>query len=189
MPLPDRNAKKYSARFLSAPPLPSRPWGRVLTGLETIMSLYEMTLTRVLDAPAEKLFRCWTTPELIKQWFAPKPYATSVAEVDLRPGGASNVVMKSPEGQEIPCPGQYLEVVPNRKIVFTDAFTGNWVPKDGAPFFVAEVTFEDAGSGKTKYTAKARHWTAEAKAQHEQMGFIPGWTICAKQLEELAKTL
>ena len=97
--------------------------------------------------------------------------------------------MKSPEGQEFPNPGQYLEVVPNRKLVFTDAFVGNWVPKDGPGFFVGEVSFEDAGNGKTKYTAKARHWTAEAKAQHEQMGFVPGWTQCAKQLEELAKTL
>ena len=90
--------------------------------------------------------------------------------------------MKSPEGQEMPNPGQYLEIIPNRKLVFTDAFVGNWVPKEGAPFMVAEINFEDAGPGKTKYTAKARHWTVEAKAQHEQMGFIPGWTICAKQL-------
>ena len=74
-------------------------------------------------------------------------------------------------------------------LVFTDAFTGNWVPKEGAPFMVAEITFEDAGPGKTKYTATARHWTAETKAQHEQMGFVPGWTQCARQLEELAKTL
>ena len=69
------------------------------------------------------------------------------------------------------------------------AFVGNWVPKDGPGFFVGEVSFEDAGNGKTKYTAKARHWTAEAKAQHERMGFLQGWEICARQLEALAKTL
>ena len=97
--------------------------------------------------------------------------------------------MRSPEGQEIPNPGHYLEVVPNRKIVFTDAFVGNWVPREGAPFMVAEIHFEDAGPGKTKYTAIARHWTAESKAQHEQMGFVPGWTQCARQLEDVAKTL
>jgi len=60
------------------------------------MSSHELTLTRLLDAPADKLFRCWTTPELMKQWFAPRPYTTPVVEVDLRPGGASNVVMQSP---------------------------------------------------------------------------------------------
>jgi len=152
------------------------------------MSHYEMTLTRLLDAPAEKLFRCWTTPELIKQWFARKPYATSVAEVDLRPGGASNVVMKSPEGQEIPCPGQYLEVVPNRKIVFTDAFTGDWQPRDGAPFMVATITFEPEG-GKTRYTATVRHWSEADRRKHEEMGFYPGWGLCAEQLEALARTI
>ena len=65
--------------------------------------------------------------------------------MDLRPGGASNITMSSPDGQDMPCPGQYLEVVPNRKLVFTDAFTGDWVPKDGAPFMVATVTFEPEG--------------------------------------------
>ena len=89
---------------------------------------HEMSLTRLLDAPATKLFRCWTTPELIKQWFAPKPYTTPVAEVELQVGGRNFMVMRSPEGQEIPCPGTYLEIVPDRKIVFTDAFTGDWVP-------------------------------------------------------------
>jgi len=147
-----------------------------------------MSLTRLLDAPADKLFRCWTTPDLIQQWFAPKPYTTTLAEVDLKPGGATNVVMKSPEGQEIPCPGQYLEVVPNRKLVFTDAFRGDWTLGEGAPFMVAIITFEPQGQ-KTHYTATVRHWTEEDRAKHEQMGFYTGWGICADQLEALAKTI
>lgn len=150
---------------------------------------HELVLELALDAPKEKLYRGWTEPELMKKWFAPRPWTTPKVEVDVRPGGASSITIRSPEGQDFPNPGQYLEIVPNRKIVFTDAFTGDWVPKDGAPFFVGEVTFEDAGGGKTRYTAKARHWTEEARAQHEQMGFIPGWTQCARQLEELARTL
>ncbi len=150
---------------------------------------HELVLELILDAPKEKLYRGWTEPGLMKKWFAPKPWTTPKVDVDVRPGGRSSITMRSPEGQDFPNPGQYLEVVPNRKIVFSDAFVGDWVPKDGAPFFVGEVTFEDARPGKTKYTARARHWTAEAKAQHEQMGFISGWTQCARQLEELAKTL
>ena len=149
---------------------------------------HELILTRLLDAPAEALFRCWTTPELMKQWFAPKPYTTPVVETDVRPGGASTVVMKSPEGQEIPCPGQYLEVVPNRKLVFTDAFTGDWAPKDGVPFMVATISFEPEGD-KTRYTATARHWSEADKKKHEEMGFHQGWGQCADQLEALAKTL
>ena len=150
---------------------------------------HEISFELILDAPKEKLYRGWTEPELMKQWFAPKPWTTVHAATDVRPGGATNVTMRSPEGQDFPNPGQWLEIIPNRKIVFTDAFLGDWKPKEGAPFFVAMVEFEDAGPGKTRYRATARHWTAEAKAQHEQMGFVPGWTICAKQLEELAKTL
>jgi uncharacterized protein YndB with AHSA1/START domain len=116
--------------------------------------IHELVLELILDAPKEKLYRGWTEPELMKQWFAPKPWTTSRVEVDHRPGGASLIVMKSPEGQEMPNPGQYLEVIPNRKLVFTDAFVGNWVPKEGAPFMVAEINFEDAGPGKTKYTPR-----------------------------------
>jgi uncharacterized protein YndB with AHSA1/START domain len=148
---------------------------------------HELVLTRLMDAPKEKLYRCWTEPALLEQWFAPKPWTVKVVEQDLRAGGASVVMMRSPEGQEFPNPGIYLEVVPNRRLVFTDAFRPGFIPA-GAPFMVAEVTFEDEG-GKTRYTAKARHWNAEAKAQHEAMGFHQGWGQCADQLEALAKTL
>lgn len=152
------------------------------------MSQYELRLTRLMDASPDKLFRCWTDPALMKQWFAPKPYTTPVAEVDLRPGGGSNIVMRSPEGQDIPCPGQYLEIVPNRKIVATDAFIGDWVPKEGAPFMTMILTFEPE-DGKTRYTAVVRHWSEDDKKKHEAMGFHQGWGQCADQLEALAKSL
>ncbi|MET0390850.1 MAG: SRPBCC family protein [Polyangiales bacterium] len=159
-----------------------------MTKPNTNAAEHELILKRVLDAPKEKLYRCWTEPELIKQWFAPKPFSVSKVENDLRPGGGSTVVMRSPDGQEFPNPGIYLEVVPNKRLVFTDAFLPGYIPT-GEPFMVAEVTFEDAPGGKTQYTAIARHWTAEAKQKHEQMGFHEGWGQCATQLEELAKTL
>lgn len=149
---------------------------------------HEMSLTRLLDAPADKLYRCWTTPALIKQWFAPRPYTTPIAEVELKVGGRNNIVMRSPEGQDIPCPGTYLELIPNRRIVFTDAFTGDWNPREGAPFMVAIVTFEPEGD-KTRYTATVRHWTEDDRARHEQMGFHKGWGICADQLDALAQSI
>lgn len=147
---------------------------------------HELVLTRLIDAPREKLFRCWTEPDLLKQWFAPAPYTTPVAEIDLRVGGASNIVMRSPDGQEIPLPGTYLEIVPGRKLVFTDAYTGDWVPKEGKPFMTAIITFDDEG-GKTRYTARVRHWSAEDKQTHEGMGFHQGWGLCTDQLAALAK--
>lgn len=148
----------------------------------------ELVLERLLDAPVANVWRCWTEPELMKQWFAPKPWTTSHAEMDLRPGGVSDIVMRSPEGQDMPNPGVVLEVEPGRKLVFTDAFREGWRPRDGQPFMVAELTFADEG-GKTRYVARARHWTKEAAEQHRQMGFREGWGICADQLEALARTL
>ncbi len=93
-------------------------------------SYRELVLTRLIDAPHDKLYRAWTEPELLKQWFAPLPYTTPRAELDVRPGGASLVVMRAPDGNEIPCRGVYLEVVPNERIVFTDAYTEAWVPSE-----------------------------------------------------------
>ena len=147
----------------------------------------ELVLTRLIDAPREKLFRCWTEPALMKQWFAPLPWTVTHAEMELRPGGKSLIVMRSPEGQEYPNPGIVLEVVPNRKVVFTDAYTEAWKPS-AKPFMTAIVTFEDEG-GKTRYTARALHWTAEDKKTHEDMGFHHGWGICADQLAALAKKI
>lgn len=147
----------------------------------------ELVLARIIDAPREKVYRCWTDPELMKRWFVPKPWTTAKVEVDVRPGGSSLVVMADPEGKEYPNPGIYLEVVPNEKLVFTDAFTAAWEPSE-KPFMVAIVTFEDQG-GKTLYTARARHWTVEDRESHEKMGFHEGWGQVADQLEEVAKSI
>jgi uncharacterized protein YndB with AHSA1/START domain len=147
----------------------------------------ELVLTRLIDAPREKLFRCWTEPELLKQWFAPLPYTITHAELDVRSGGSNYIVMRSPEGQDMPLRGVYLEVVPNERVVFTDAYTRPWEPSD-KPFFTGIITFEDEG-GKTRYTARALHWTDEDCEAHEKMGFHEGWGQCADQMAALAKTL
>ena len=140
----------------------------------------ELVLTRIIDVPREKLYRAWTDAEVLKQWFAPKPFTTPIAELDVRTGGANRIVMRDAEGNDYPNAGVYLEVVPNEKIVFTDAFTEAWVPSE-KPFFTGIVTFEDEG-GKTRYTAFARHWTKEDRDTHEKMGFHEGWSIVADQL-------
>ena len=77
----------------------------------------ELVLTRLIDAPRDKLFRCWTEPALIVQWFTPPPWKTIHAETDVRPGGSSFIVMKGPDGTEMPNRGVYLDVVKNERIV------------------------------------------------------------------------
>lgn len=148
----------------------------------------DLVISFILDAPRDKVYQCWTQPELLKQWFAPKPWSTPKVEMDVRPGGASLITMADENGNEYPNPGQYLEVVPNEKLVFSDAFTGDWAPS-GKPFFTGYLTFEDAGDGKTKYTATARHWAAEDAENHKKMGFHQGWSLCTSQLETLAASL
>jgi uncharacterized protein YndB with AHSA1/START domain len=144
----------------------------------------DLALVRVIDAPAEKLFRAWTDPELLKQWFAPLPYTTPVAELDVRPGGATMIVMRGPDGVDMPNGGVFLEVVKNEKLVFTDAYTKAWEPSE-KPFMTVIVTFEPMADGKTLYTARVRHWTVADREAHEQMGFHEGWGICADQLTAL----
>lgn len=148
----------------------------------------ELVLQRTLNAPREKLYRCWTEPALMVQWFTPPPWKTVRATTDVRAGGASNIVMQSPEGQEFPNRGVYLEVVPNERLVWTDALVAAWEPSEKA-FIVGIITFEDAGDGRTLYTARVRHWSVADREAHEKMGFHQGWGIATQQLEALAQKI
>jgi len=147
----------------------------------------DLILTRVIDAPPEKVFRAWTDPELLRQWFAPKPWTTPNVEIDVRAGGSSLFVMRDPDGNEFPNRGVYLEVVKNQRLVFTDAFTRAWEPSP-KPFMTVILTFEDLG-GKTRYTARVRHWTDADREAHEKMGFHVGWAMCAEQLSDVVEKL
>lgn len=155
---------------------------------ETQKAQHELVLTREIEAPREKIFRAWTDSELLKQWFAPLPYTTPVAELDVRVGGSNLIVMRGPDGNEFPNRGVYLEIIENEKIVVTDAYTSAWVPSE-KPFMTAVILLEDIGGGRTRYTAKALHWTAEDREAHEKMGFHEGWGQCADQLAALVAKL
>ncbi len=152
--------------------------------IESPLSERELVLVRETDVPAAKLYAGCTQPDLVVQWFTPKPWATTTCEIDLRPGGTCKTTMRSPEGQEFPNVGVYLEIVPNEKLVFTDAYLPNWEPNPNH-FFTAELTWETLPTGKTRYTARARHWTKEACEKHAAMGFIAGWGKAFDQLVEL----
>lgn len=148
---------------------------------------WELSISRHIDVPRATLWRCWTEPALLKQWFCPKPWFVSSAEMDLRPGGGSRIVMNGPNGESFPNDGLYLEVVPNERLVFTDAYTAGWKPT-GRPYMTGIVEFADEGGG-TRYTARARHWSREDMQSHEARGFTPGWNAATDQLVALAKTL
>ncbi len=149
---------------------------------------FDLVLERTIAAPAEALYRCYTEPDLVCQWFCPKPWNVTKAVLDVRPGGATYHRMEGPDGEVNDLYGQYLQVVPGKRVVTTDAFVGDWVPAESS-FMTAIVTFKDLGDGATLYRAVARHWSEEAMRNHAAMGFHEGWGKAADQLEELAKSL
>jgi uncharacterized protein YndB with AHSA1/START domain len=148
------------------------------------LSERELILVRETDVPREKLYRGWTTAELLPKWFCPKPWYVSDVELDVRTGGSSSMTMCGPDGERFPNNGVYLEVVPNEKLVFTDAYTADWDPNPN-PFFTGIITFETLPEGRTRYTARVRHWTKENCEKHAAMGFEQGWSAAFDQLVEL----
>ncbi len=147
----------------------------------------DLVLVRELAAPCAVIWRCWTEPEHLMQWFVPKPHKVTACHLDVRVGGACNTTFDV-EGAVMENKGVYLEVVPGEKLVFTDTYTEGWKPA-AEPFMTAIVTFEDLGGGRTRYTAVARHRNAETARQHRDMGFHDGWGTVATQLEAYAQGL
>ena len=146
---------------------------------------HELSIERVVDAPVAAVWRAWT--EHAEEWFCPRPWRMEIVAQDLRAGGRSEMVMRGPAGEENALSGVYLEVVSEKLIVSTDAVTPDWQP--AGPFMVRIDRFEDLGDGRTRYTAIARHWTAEAKESHAAMGFEAGWNAATDQLVEVARRL
>lgn len=143
---------------------------------------FDLFFERIVDVSQELVWAAWTTPA---------PWRTVDCEIDLRPGGTFRTVMCSPDGQEFPSIGCYLEVIPNKKLVWTNALKPGYRPVDqlatNADFpFTSVISLEPHDTG-TKYTALAIHRNEEDRKRHEDMGFQEGWGKAFDQLIKYMK--
>lgn len=153
----------------------------------------DLVLERSVDIAPEFVWMAWTQAEHIKAWFCPRPWETIDCRVDLRPGGEFYSVMRSPEGQEFPNVGCYLEIVENKKLVWTAALKPGYRPvteaENGADMLFTAVILIEAEGKATRYTAIAIHRSPEERQRHEEMGFHDGWSTVLDQLVEYVKSL
>lgn len=140
----------------------------------------DLVLERDIDVPVEAVWKAWTTPSSLREWFVPKPWSITACEMDVRPGGLFSTTMRSPEGEEFPNVGCYLEVVPNERLVFTDTLLAGYRPSP-KPFFTAVLELSPDGQG-TRYRAVAIHGNEDNRKNHEEMGFHEGWGIVVDQM-------
>jgi len=146
----------------------------------------DLKLEREIDVPVDLVWKAWTTPAHLRQWFVPKPWTISLCEIDVRPGGIFRTLMRSPEGEEYDNSGCYLDVVPQERLIFTDTLLPGFRPAP-KPFFTGALLLAPLGSG-TRYTAFAIHGDEATRDNHEKMGFHDGWGTVATQMVDYIKS-
>jgi uncharacterized protein YndB with AHSA1/START domain len=150
----------------------------------------DLLFERFVDISPALVWAAWTEPAHLVHWFTPVPWKTVDCEIDLRPGGIFRTTMRSPEGQEFPNLGCYLEIVKNEKLVWTNALSPGFRPARAGeadvggcgPFMFTAIISLAAQASGTKYTARVMHSDESGRNQHEEMGFKEGW---GKALEQL----
>jgi uncharacterized protein YndB with AHSA1/START domain len=153
------------------------------TAVVTLPTDTQILITREFDAPKDLVWRAWTTPELIKRWWNAKRGEVTVAEVDLRVGGAWRYVMTADGGQEVGFHGEYREIVPGERIVSTEVFEG--MP-DAESLNTLTLTEED---GRTTLTVLVEHRNKEGRDGHIESGMEAGMQDAMDLLEEVATSL
>mgnify|MGYP000082530219 CR=1 FL=1 len=147
-----------------------------------------LEITRVIAAPRSVVWRCWTDPDLLKQWFCPKPWTVPEADFDLRPGGRMNTVMAGPNGERFENIWIFLEIDEGRHLTFTDAYSEDFVPRESS-FMTGYVELSDTADGGTRLVWGARHATEADRDKHLEMGFEEGWKAASAQLADLARAM
>ena len=133
-----------------------------------------VVITRVFDAPRSLVFKAWTDPAHLAQWWGPKGFTNPVCEVDLRLGGTLRIVMRAPDGAEHPMTGVFREITPPERLVFTNLATD----REGKILLegLTIVTLAEHGAGQTKLTLESRAIARVDFASRMLEGMEIGWT-------------
>lgn len=144
----------------------------------------EVIITRVFDVPARFLFEAYSKPEHIKKWFGPRGWPVTLCEMDFRKGGRFRMAMTGPSGkQNTPFGGEYLEILPNRKIVYDNGFE-----TPGAERMIVTVTFDEKGA-KTTLTIHTLFASVAMKNEHLGLGYERGVGSSLDQLADVVAEL
>lgn len=145
----------------------------------------EIVISRLLDAPREKVFQVWTTPDHVAKWWGPSVFTNTILVMDVRPGGIWRFIMHGPDGVDYPNRIDFIEVVPLERLVYSHRDDGG---ADTVHFHVT-VTFEDEG-GQTRLTMRSLFDTAaERNRVVDEYGAIEGGRQMLERLVEFLKTV
>lgn len=150
----------------------------------TLPNDLEIHISREFDAPRDLVFRMWTEPKHLRNWWGHCIMEMTVCEMDVRVGGTWRIVQRMPDGQEHGFHGEYLEVVRPERLVQT--FIYEPFPDNGA---VETGTWEELPGGRTRFTGIVRHKTKEGRDGHAQSGMEIGLTESYARLDDLLATL
>ena len=165
------------------------------TAAVTLPTDREILITREFDAPRELVYRAWTTPELIKQWWSGNRGVTTLAEVDLRVGGTWRYVHQDNDGFEVAFHGEFHEIVPAERIVSTEIYEGTSQPVEGDTYPPGDeqgtlntVTFEEI-DGRTRLSMLVKCPSTEVRDAIMESGMDIGMQEAWAKLEEVATSL
>jgi uncharacterized protein YndB with AHSA1/START domain len=153
------------------------------TAVVTLPADTQILITREFDAPARLVYRAWTTPELIRRWWAGDHGEVTSVAVDLRVGGAWRYVMTANGGFEVAFHGEYQDIVPDERIVSTEVFEG--MPEAAA---LSTMTLTEA-AGRTTMALLVDHTSQENRDAHINSGMEGGMQESLAQLEQVAAAL
>jgi uncharacterized protein YndB with AHSA1/START domain len=149
----------------------------------------ELSISRLIKAPPAIVWKAWSNPEHLAQWWIPRPMECKVVKLDLLPGGGFETQMREGGGEFRPhVEGCFLDVIREELLVWTTTLAEGWQPVEPCLALTAFISFKAEGQG-TRYSARVLHKSAEDSRKHQDMGFQEGWGTTIDQLSRFVETV